>query len=291
MNPIFVFIFLCFGVSTINSLLVQPLSRLPVVLNNRVISSKPLIKSTETRLYLSNVAANAQADEKTNKFVKIVYQISALLGSILIFYPPCPFKEDKINYMVAAMTSFILSSAASRGRLSGTTFKLLNLSTITVALPYTIQALRKYRQVFQDKALTLMFFMYLFQTKGSFKSLRVHGLPSLKVEAPKSLLSAGYLVSCISSLYFGANQMHLNPSIDGVAAMIVMPTIHYILSLAANANRLNSATYRELNILLVLASSIKLINNGFQWTALPLVFSAFHGVIALLGLIQSLFVS
>ena len=287
MNRIVVFVLLCLGVSTINSLSVRPPPKLPIALNNRVISSKPLIKSAETRLYLSN-AANAQADEKTNKFVKVVYQISALLGSILIFYPPRPY-EDKVMYMVAAMNSFVLASAASRGRLSGTTFKLLNLSTITVALPYTIQALRKYRQVFQDKALTLMFFMYLFQTKGSFKSLRVHGLPSLKVEIPKSLLSAGYLVSCISSLYFGANQMHLNPSIDGVAAIIVMPTIHYILSLAANANRLNSATYRELNILVVLASTIKLINNGFQWTA-PLVFSAFHGIIALRGLIQGFFV-
>ncbi len=171
--------------------------------------------------------------------------------------------------------------------MSGTTFKLLNTATMSMALPLTISALRNYKQVFKDKVGILMFFTYLFQTKGSFKSLRVYGLPSLKIEKPNSLLSFGYVLSFITSLYVGVHQMHLNPSLDGICSMIVIPTIHYILSLAANAKRLDSATYRELNILVILASSIKLINNGFQWNILPSVFSAYHGVIAILGLIQS----
>jgi len=220
--------------------------------------------------------------------VKIVYQIAAVLGSVLFLYPSRTFTEDKVVYLIAAMNSFILSSAAGRGRLSGTTFRLLNTATMAVALPHTIHALKNIKQVFKDKVLILMFFTYLFQTKGSFKSLRVYGLPSLKIEKPKSLLSLVYTLSFITSLYFGASQMHMNPSLDGIATAVIMPTIHYILSLAANANRLKSVTYRELNILVILASSIKLINNGFQWT-LPLVSSAFHGVVALLGLIHSYF--
>lgn len=278
-------------VTLAQSLRVAPLRT--TVLGKIVSPPSPYLSTQHSAISTSLHSAGsvtATEDGKTNKFVKIVYQVAAALSTVLIFYPPCPFKEDKIVHMIAAMNSFILSSAASRARLSGTTFKLLNTATMSMALPLTISSLRNYKQVFKNKVGIMMFFTYLFQTKGSFKSLRVYGFPSLKIEKPNSLLSLGYVLSFVTSLYVGVNQMHLNPSLDGICAMIVVPTIHYILSLASNANRLNSATYRELNILVVLASLIKLINNGFQWSMLPSVFSAFHGTIATLGLLQSFFI-
>lgn len=173
------------------------------------------------------------------------------------------------SYMAAAITASTLESASKRTRLTGTTFKTLNFALTTASkfsLVISGVALLRYPLT---KALKINYWLIILQSlltispcmkalklgdKSFFKSPKISG----------NFLGTAYLASSIHFFIQGFKNLFLSQTAFPVPyysyGLFLIPAALLTLHDAANNERLNSTTYKTLNFMVLLFSSIKAIS-------------------------------
>lgn len=186
------------------------------------------------------------------------------------------------TFQVLLITLFVLKvmqSAAARGRLGGTTFRVLALGLLASFFLIFVHSLHHLGHLLQQitsiasapwyhliASLVMLVTSYTLVTT-SYKALEEHGLPSFKLgvmskgAAPLSLLAVGYAVTAVHSLGCGAITTLYGPmKIVGVLRCFVVAGCAHVCQTAAvaGAKRLASETYMLLNLALILDSVARL---------------------------------
>lgn len=186
------------------------------------------------------------------------------------------------TFQVLLVTLFVLKvmqSAASRDRLSGTTFRVLALGLLASFFLIFFDSLyhlgRLLPQITSIGAVpwlplvvsSVMLVTSYISVTASYKALEDHGLPSFKLgvmskgAAPLSLLAVGYAVTAFHTLGMGAILTLYGPMkiVGALRCFVVSGCAHVCQTAAvAGAKRLASETYMLLNLALILDSAARL---------------------------------
>jgi hypothetical protein len=185
--------------------------------------------------------------------------------------PPMDSYTSMVSVLIVTSAALRnLRSATIRGRLDGSTFRVLALALLAAfSVIFYHVCFQLWRLLFgmRSTSLQAVFIATVavsaatFAVKASYQVLQEEGLPYLKPPRSRNILAIGYLVTAVHQVVWGGSLLlYSNLKTAGALRCFVLGACAYVCESAASAGskRLSSSTYKSLNVALAIDSVIRL---------------------------------